>query len=62
MNQVDHHLQWRTFIEKEGLHGLVNIPFELFDKIPMKDLRLKLINAKQVIEGLLKETGLWNDE
>lgn len=58
MAEIDHHAQWRVFIEKEGLHGLANVPMELFDKIPHKDLRLTLINAKQIITGLLKEVGL----
>ena len=58
MNQFDHHAIWKTFIQENGLHGLVNVPMEMFDKIEGKDLRLKLINAKQVNEGLLKELSL----
>ena len=58
MSEIDHHKQWRVFIEAEGLHGLVNVPTEVFDKIPHKDLRLGLINAKQTIDGLLREVGL----
>jgi len=58
VNKFDHHAIWKTFIQENGIHGLVNVPVEMFDKIDEKDLRLLLINAKQVNEGLLKELGL----
>ena len=56
--KFDHHTVWRTFLQENGLHGLINVPMQQFDKIDDKDLRLRLINAKQIIEGLLKELNL----
>ena len=58
MKKFDHHTIWRTFIQENGLHGLVNVPTAQFDKVDDKDLRLLLINSKQVIDGLLKELQL----